>query len=83
MSGMGPAIAEREKNNVIQMMEEDDTHRQVVAYLSEGSHDEGVVFSGSGKAPLRCGRGSPYGLCSLRGGCRKCEEGVPVFGVIK
>ena len=45
---------------------------------------------GSAKAPLRCGRRSPQGLCSLRGGCWKREEesvedkeGVPVVGVIK
>ena len=26
---------------------------------------------------------SPHGLCSLREGCRTCEEGVPVLGVIQ
>ena len=41
-----------------------------------------VKGRGSAKAPLRCGRRSPQGLCSLRGGCRTCEEGVPVLGVM-
>ena len=46
--------------------------------------------SGLSLAPLRCGRGSPQGLCSPRGGCRTCEEdsvedkdGVHVLGVVK
>ena len=42
----------------------------------------------SAKAPLRCGRRSPQGSCSLRSGCGTCEEdsvedkeGVHVLGV--
>ena len=42
-----------------------------------------LILVGSAKAPLSCGRRSPQGLCSLREGCRTCEEGVPVLGVIK
>ena len=45
---------------------------------------------GSAKAPLRGGRRSPQGLCSLTRGYRTCEEdnvedkeGVPVLEEIK
>ena len=42
-----------------------------------------VKGRGSAKAPLRCGRRSPQGLCSLKEGFRISEERVPVLGVIK
>ena len=35
------------------------------------------------QAPLRGGRRSPQGLCSLTGACRTCEEEVPVHAVMK
>ena len=33
-------------------------------------YPRGVKGRGSAKAPLRCGRRSPQGLCSPRGGCK-------------
>ena len=40
VSGMGPATSDRKKDNVIQLMEEDDAHWKMVAYLSEGNDAE-------------------------------------------
>ena len=33
-----------------------------------------VKDGGSAKAPLRCGRRSSQGVCSLRGGCKTCGK---------
>ena len=70
----------------------DEALDEATQHLSQEHDDQAqtVKHGSSAKAPLRCGRRSPQGLCSLTVGCKTCEEdsvedkeGVHVLGVVK